>query len=85
MNRFRRSDAQGTCTVLKRSLMKFRDLKVSSVLFYSQLVEIFIIFFQFQSHQIFHVLVVVAAFVHLHSCCEMALYRIELGRNCTAL
>lgn len=38
----------------------------------------------FQSHQIFHVLVVVAAFVHLHGCCEMALYRIQMGRNCTA-
>jgi len=38
----------------------------------------------FQSHQIFHVLVVVAAFMHLHACCEMAAYRIEHGRYCTS-
>ncbi|XP_065647016.1 adiponectin receptor protein 1 isoform X3 [Hydra vulgaris] len=37
----------------------------------------------FQSHQIFHILVVIAAFIHLHGCCEMALYRIKVGRNCS--
>lgn len=36
----------------------------------------------FQSHQIFHVLVVVAAFIHLHGCCQMALYRIRVGKTC---
>lgn len=29
----------------------------------------------FQSHQIFHVLVLVAAFVHYHGISEMAMYR----------
>ncbi|XP_066926606.1 adiponectin receptor protein 1-like [Clytia hemisphaerica] len=36
----------------------------------------------FQSHQIFHVLVVIAALLHLHGCCQMALYRIKVGRVC---
>lgn len=39
----------------------------------------------FQSHQIFHVLVVLAAFIHLHGCCEMASYRMRAGRNCSAI
>lgn len=37
----------------------------------------------FQSHQIFHVLVVAGALIHLHGCCEMAAYRVKAGRNCT--
>jgi adiponectin receptor len=36
----------------------------------------------FQSHQIFHLLVVAAAFVHYHGISEMALQRIILGPNC---
>ncbi len=37
----------------------------------------------FQSHQIFHVLVIVAAFVHYHGIQEMAVYRLtKLGNNC---
>lgn len=38
----------------------------------------------FQSHQIFHILVVVACLIHLHGCCQMALYRIKIGRFCPA-
>jgi len=37
----------------------------------------------FQSHQIFHVLVVAGAMLHLHGCCEMAAYRVKVGRNCS--
>lgn len=37
----------------------------------------------FQSHQIFHVLVVVGAMLHLHCCCEMAAFRVKIGRNCS--
>jgi len=37
----------------------------------------------FQSHQIFHVLVVAGALIHLHGCCQMAQYRVKAGRNCT--
>ncbi|XP_069688026.1 adiponectin receptor protein-like [Periplaneta americana] len=37
----------------------------------------------FQSHQIFHVLVIAAAFVHYHGISEMAMYRITVG-GCTA-
>jgi len=33
----------------------------------------------FQSHQIFHVLVIAAAFVHYHGITEMAMYRITVG------
>lgn len=36
----------------------------------------------FQSHQIFHVLVVIAAFVHLYGICQMAYYRFEQGSSC---
>jgi len=38
---------------------------------------------QFQSHQIFHVLVVAAAFVHYHGISEMAMYRMSVG-SCDA-
>jgi len=38
--------------------------------------------FWFQSHQIFHILVVVAAFVHLNGICEMAYYRFKVGKSC---
>jgi len=34
---------------------------------------------QFQSHQIFHVLVIAAAFVHYHGISEMAMYRMTVG------
>lgn len=34
---------------------------------------------QFQSHQIFHVLVIAAAFVHYHGITEMAMYRVTVG------
>nr|CAD7265413.1 unnamed protein product [Timema shepardi] len=37
----------------------------------------------FQSHQIFHVLVIAAAFVHYHGITEMAMYRMTVG-ECTA-
>ncbi|XP_065349292.1 adiponectin receptor protein isoform X2 [Cloeon dipterum] len=37
----------------------------------------------FQSHQIFHVLVVAAAFVHYHGISEMAMYRMSIG-SCDA-
>jgi adiponectin receptor len=40
-------------------------------------------FLQFQSHQIFHVLVVAAAFVHFHGISEMAMYRMSVG-SCDA-
>lgn len=33
----------------------------------------------FQSHQIFHVLVIVAAFVHYHGISELASYRVTVG------
>lgn len=36
----------------------------------------------FQSHQIFHVLVVLAAFVHLYGICQMAYYRFDQGAVC---
>eukprot|EP00794_Sanderia_malayensis_P018038 gene18038-19845_t len=36
----------------------------------------------FQSHQIFHILVVVAAFIHLYGICEMAYFRLKVGRSC---
>ncbi|PSN48521.1 Adiponectin receptor protein [Blattella germanica] len=36
----------------------------------------------FQSHQIFHVLVIAAAFVHYHGISEMAMYRMTVG-GCT--
>jgi adiponectin receptor len=35
--------------------------------------------FQFQSHQIFHVLVIAAAFVHYHGITEMAMHRMSVG------
>ncbi|XP_055384897.1 adiponectin receptor protein-like isoform X2 [Condylostylus longicornis] len=38
----------------------------------------------FQSHQIFHVLVIAAAFVHYHGITEMAMYRITVG-ECSAV
>lgn len=37
---------------------------------------------QFQSHQIFHVLVVAAALVHLYGICQMAYYRFDQGAVC---
>lgn len=37
----------------------------------------------FQSHQIFHVLVIAAAFVHYHGISEMAMYRMAIG-ECAA-
>nr|XP_045592482.1 adiponectin receptor protein-like isoform X2 [Procambarus clarkii] len=37
----------------------------------------------FQSHQIFHILVIAAAFVHYHGISEMAMYRLTHG-DCTA-
>lgn len=40
-------------------------------------------FLQFQSHQIFHILVIAAAFVHYHGISEMAMYRLTHG-DCTA-
>jgi hypothetical protein len=43
----------------------------------------FVVFLQFQSHQIFHVLVVAAAFVHFHGISEMAMYRMSVG-SCDA-
>jgi adiponectin receptor len=39
----------------------------------------FYFLFQFQSHQIFHVLVIAAAFVHYHGISEMAMYRVTVG------
>nr|CAD7441191.1 unnamed protein product [Timema bartmani] len=42
----------------------------------------FCLWFQFQSHQIFHVLVIAAAFVHYHGITEMAMYRMTVG-ECT--
>lgn len=39
-------------------------------------------FIQFQSHQIFHLLVLAAAFVHLYGICQMAQYRFEKGPSC---
>ena len=43
--------------------------------------ECLIVFFilQFQSHQIFHVFVVAAAFVHYHGISEIANYRLTFG------
>lgn len=41
--------------------------------------NIFANIFQFQSHQIFHVLVIAAAFVHYHGISEMAMYRVTVG------
>lgn len=34
---------------------------------------------QFQSHQIFHVFVIAAAFVHYHGITEMAMHRMTIG------
>ncbi len=39
----------------------------------------------FQSHQIFHLLVVAAAFVHYHGISEMAMQRIKMGPKCPTL
>lgn len=36
----------------------------------------------FQSHQIFHVLVIAAAFVHYQGISEMAMYRLKSGTKC---
>ncbi|XP_036324385.1 adiponectin receptor protein [Rhagoletis pomonella] len=36
----------------------------------------------FQSHQLFHILVIAAAFVHYHGISEMAMYRVTVG-ECT--
>ena len=36
----------------------------------------------FQSHQIFHVFVIVAAFVHYHGISEMAIYRLRHQDEC---
>ena len=38
--------------------------------------------FWFQSHQIFHILVIAAAFVHLHGMQNMALYRLTQAGAC---
>jgi len=38
----------------------------------------------FQSHQIFHLLVVAAAFVHYNGISEMAMHRVKLGSMCPA-
>ena len=43
---------------------------------------LFVFYLQFQSHQIFHVLVVAAAFVHLYGICQMAYYRFHHGTAC---
>lgn len=47
--------------------------------FYETFFFVFQIHFQFQSHQIFHVLVIAAAFVHYHGISEMAMYRVTVG------
>ncbi len=39
----------------------------------------FVCVFQFQSHQLFHLFVVVAAFVHFHGITEMVMRRLEQG------
>lgn len=39
-------------------------------------------FLQGQSHQIFHILVIAAAFVHYHGISEMAMYRVMYS-ECT--
>lgn len=39
----------------------------------------------FQSHQIFHVLVIAAAFVHYHGISNMAVYRLTKGGKCMEL
>ena len=41
--------------------------------------SVFVSIFQFQSHQIFHVFVVAAAFVHLHGISQIANYRLSFG------
>ena len=38
--------------------------------------------FWFQSHQIFHILVIAAAFVHFHGMQNMALYRLTQAGTC---
>jgi hypothetical protein len=38
----------------------------------------------FQSHQLFHLLVVAAAFIHYNGISEMALHRITLGPYCSS-
>lgn len=65
------------------------DLWVYFAYFYSNWAGIWFLFFfsfspgtQFQSHQIFHVLVIAAAFVHYHGISEMAMYRVTVG-ECT--
>jgi len=50
-----------------------------SIIYYGYYI-IFVI--QFQSHQIFHVLVIAAAFVHYHGITEMAMHRMTIG-DCT--
>jgi len=45
-------------------------------------INLWCLYDQFQSHQIFHVLVIAAAFVHYHGISEMAMYRMTVG-ECT--
>lgn len=44
--------------------------------------QFFLFLYQFQSHQLFHILVIAAAFVHYHGISEMAMYRVTVG-ECT--
>jgi hypothetical protein len=37
---------------------------------------------QFHSHQLFHLLVILAAFVHYHGICEMAMHRLAHASEC---
>jgi adiponectin receptor len=44
---------------------------------YIKRVSLYVI--QFQSHQIFHIFVIIAAFVHYHGITEMAMHRMSVG------
>lgn len=53
------------------------DIWVSEISYLMILICLFV--FQFQSHQIFHMFVVIAAFVHYHGISEMAVNRLSAG------
>jgi len=44
-----------------------------------------VILFQFQSHQIFHMFVLAGAFVHLHGSSVIASHRLSFGEECDEL
>ena len=62
--------------------ISYREVWEFDIHLNSHLCMLFVFSLQFQSHQIFHVLVVAAAFVHLYGICQMAYYRFHHGTAC---